>query len=254
MPRIKTFRTRFARDIVAEFIPPRRRSRRVVILCDGMPTPPSKRQLMKFLSSRGYWVFNPRYRGSWESGGKFLKISPHRDILAVVDQLPRGFKNLNTGKNLRFRPSSIFLLGGSFGGPAVILASRAARVTAGVAYAPVVDWLSPSRDEPIEEVYDHVKVAFGEGYRLSKKNWFKLGQGKFYNPIAEASSIDGRKLLLFHARDDRSVDWRSVKLFADKTAARLILLRRGGHISYADCVLPAHWKRIKKFFAQAERK
>ena len=85
------FRTRFARDIVTEFLPPARalgtrasKRQRAIILCDGMPSIPRKQPLAEFLSSKGYWVFYPRYRGAWESGGLFLERSPHLDILDVI--------------------------------------------------------------------------------------------------------------------------------------------------------------------------
>jgi hypothetical protein len=71
------------RDIVTEFLPPARtgKRQRAIILCDGMPSIPRKQPLAEFLSAKGYWVFYPRYRGAWESGGEFLARSPHLDIL-----------------------------------------------------------------------------------------------------------------------------------------------------------------------------
>jgi dipeptidyl aminopeptidase/acylaminoacyl peptidase len=81
------YRTRFKQQIIAEFLPATSKSKkqRVIILCDGMPSMPRKQALMEFLATEGYWVFYPRYRGSWESGGQFLEKSPDRDILDVID-------------------------------------------------------------------------------------------------------------------------------------------------------------------------
>src|SRR3989344_271631 len=123
-----TLRTRFKKEIVTEFLPPRKKSSKVIILCSGMPSVPYKPDLMEFFSKKGYWVFYPRYRGSWESGGQFLKISPHQDIIDVIDSLPKGFKDAWGGKIYKVRPSKICLFGGSFGGPAAILASLDKRV------------------------------------------------------------------------------------------------------------------------------
>src|ERR1700690_1536481 len=93
---MQMLRTRFARDIVAEFLPPARRGKkqRVIILCDGMPSIPRKQPLAEFLARKGYWVFYPRYRGAWESGGEFLRRSPHLDILDVVDGLQDEFREV----------------------------------------------------------------------------------------------------------------------------------------------------------------
>ncbi len=111
------YRTRFKKEIVAEFLPPARKTKmdRVIILCDGMPGMPTKQGLARFLSSKGYWVIYPRYRGSWESGGEFLKKSPHLDISDVIDELPKGLKENTLGKKFKLSPSEIFVIGGSFG-------------------------------------------------------------------------------------------------------------------------------------------
>ena len=60
------FRTRFKKEIVAEFLPPARQGKKqkVIILCDGMSGMPRKQPLMEFLAAKGYWVFYPRYRGA----------------------------------------------------------------------------------------------------------------------------------------------------------------------------------------------
>ena len=97
------FRTRFRNDIVAEFLPPTRQGKRhkVIILCDGMPSIPSKEPLVEFLSKKGYWVFYPRWRGAWESGGQFLQKSPEQDILDVISELPNGVRELAFGQQIR---------------------------------------------------------------------------------------------------------------------------------------------------------
>jgi hypothetical protein len=49
------FRTRFKKEIVAEFLPPAhpRKKQRIIILCDGMPSVPRKQPLMTFLAGKG---------------------------------------------------------------------------------------------------------------------------------------------------------------------------------------------------------
>lgn len=245
---MKLGRTRFARDIVAEYFVPKRPSNKVIIFCDGMPSIPHHQKIVEFFGKRGYWVFYPRYRGSWESGGKFLKISPHQDLLDIIGQLPKGFKDARTQKNLKIRPSKIFLIGGSFAGPAIILASRDKRVTKAIVRAPVVDWLSPSKDEPLDWFEKYVKEAFGEAYRFNHKDWLKLSNGKFYNPAAETKTIDGSKLLLIHAKNDPVVSYGSVKEFAAQTASKLITMPSGGHMSSEILLKPRFIKIIAKLF------
>src|SRR5579864_1047805 len=87
-------RTRFRKEIVAEFLPPLRgrKTKKLIILCDGMPSLPRKQSLSEFLAAKGFWVIYPRYRGAWESGGEFLERSPHEDILDITDDLPKKSK------------------------------------------------------------------------------------------------------------------------------------------------------------------
>ncbi len=110
------FRTRFKKEIVAEFLPPVRGGgkQKVIILCDGMPSIPRKQTLASFLAGKGYWVFYPRYRGAWESGGEFLEHSPHEDILQVIDELPKGVRELAFGRRFSLSPDEIYVIGGSF--------------------------------------------------------------------------------------------------------------------------------------------
>ena len=143
------FRTRFKREIVTEFLPPARggRTRRAIILCDGMPSIPRKQPLAEFLSGKGYWVFYPRYRGAWESGGEFLEQSPHLDILDVIDALSAEFRESAFGRRFRVSLDEVFVIGGSFGGAAAILSSLDPRVKKVVANCPVVDWAILSGEE-----------------------------------------------------------------------------------------------------------
>ena len=177
------FRARFNREIVAEFLPPAHRSpkTRVIVLCDGMPSIPRKQPLADFLAHQGYWVFYPRYRGAWESDGEFLANSPHLDILDVIDALPRGFRDAAFGKTFLLSPDEVFVIGGSFGGPAAILCSLDRRVKRVIANCPVVDWSILRESEKTEtsnpSYAAYIREAFGNGYRLSARNWAKLLPG-----------------------------------------------------------------------------
>jgi len=254
------YRTRFTKDIVTEFLPPSLKLRRtsppsrktkkvkVAIICGGFPSVPSKGRQLSFFAKRGYWAFYPRYRGTWESGGTFLKLSPDNDILGIVRQLPKGFKTFN-GKTHRIRPSAVHLFASSFGGAAAILASRDARVTKVVACSPVVDWLKnrPRGGFDPEMKLDYIRHDFGSAYRVSQAGMARLRKGAFFNPAAHIKSVDGRKLLIIHAEDDTSVYWKPVAQFAKAVGATLMLRKRGGHFSTSILLKPAMDTRIKAF-------
>jgi dipeptidyl aminopeptidase/acylaminoacyl peptidase len=247
------FRARFAGDIVTEFLPPVRpgKTTRVIVLCDGMPSIPRKQPLAEFLCGKGYWVFYPRYRGTWESGGEFLERSPHVDILDVIDGLSKPFRELALQRQFRLSPDQVFVIGGSFGGTASILSSLDPRVKKVIANCPVVDWSILPRGQKKEtsnpSYAAYIRSAFGNGYRLSNKNWKKLSGGKFYNPMSHAGEIPASKVMMFHAQDDPYIPYRSVVKFARMTGVKLTLLRQGGHLS-TDWVVRKYWRQIRKFF------
>jgi pimeloyl-ACP methyl ester carboxylesterase len=258
------FRTRFAGEIVTEFLPPARAGKvqmpkigRAIILCDGMPSIPRKQPLAEFIASKGYWVFYPRYRGAWESGGEFLKTSPHLDILDVVGGLSHEFRELAFGRRFRVSLDSdeVFVIGGSFGGAAALLCSLDPRVKRVVANCPVVDWAILPREQKKEtsnpSYAAYIRAAFGNGYRLSDKNWKKLFGGKFYNPAYHTQEISreitAAKVMMFHAQDDPYIPYRSVVKFARTTGVTLKLFRRGGHLS-TELIVRKYWPQIRTFF------
>ncbi|HWG38578.1 MAG TPA: alpha/beta fold hydrolase [Terriglobales bacterium] len=246
-------RARLGKDLVAEFWPPARKTKRerLILLCDGMPSMPRKQPLAEFLAAKGYWVFYPRWRGSWESGGQLLARAPQEDLSEVLDALRRPVREAAFGERFEVRPQEVFVIGGSFGGTAAILATLDRRVSKAVANCPVVDWSildGEQRKETSNPNYAaYIREAFGAGYRLSARDWNKLRNGRFFSPLAHAGELDPSKILMYHAQDDPYVPWRTVQNFADRTGIRLRLFRRGGHLSTARTV-PRRWAEIQRFF------
>lgn len=241
------YRTRFAKDIVTEFLPPRRKSKKAVIICDGLPSIPSKFPVLDFFSKRGYWAFHPRYRGSWESGGRFLEKSPHLDILDVISGLQKEFKEPWDDMRFSFDPQRIHVLGSSFGGCAALMASMDPRVESVVALSPVVDWSAESRAEPLDWLRDVVRDAFGEAYRFSGAHWRKLGRPGFFNPIDHTTDMDGSKILLVHTKDDKVVPATPAKRFAKRTGCEFALYAKGGHLSASAFTSPRIQRRLWRF-------
>jgi pimeloyl-ACP methyl ester carboxylesterase len=242
-------RTRFGPEIVSEFMPPSRKTRtdRVIILCDGMPAMPAKRAVIEFFAKKGYWVFHPRYRGTWESGGVFMRESPDQDITTVIDHLSKGFTDAWSGTAYVLQNPEIILIGSSFGGATALLASCDPRVSKAIAFSPLVDWTADSKAEPLDFLARFTVQAFGEAYRGDRSTWSKLKKGEFFNPVRCSDDMDGHKLLIVHARDDESILWRPVERFAKKVKAQFWLVTRGGHMGLGAVTEPRFWKRVKKF-------
>ena len=212
---------------------------------------PRKQPLAQFLSQKGYWVIYPRWRGAWESGGRFLEKSPAQDLSDIIDELPRKIREAAFGKTFALSPDRIFVIGGSFGGTAAILASLDQRIAKVIANCPVVDWSILPRGQKKEtsnpNYAAYIREAFGNGYRLSEKNWAKLGTGRFFNPARHVHELTASKILMFHAKDDPYIPWQSVESFASRSGIQLKLLARGGHLS-TDYIVKKYWAQIRRFF------
>ncbi len=226
------FRVRLAGEIVAEIVLPVRQTGKVAIIATGLPSSPSKGELLRFLADQGYVAIFPRYRGTWESEGYFLDQSPAQDIADVIDTLVKNqhITDLFTGQKIFLKAKTFYLFGFSFGGPAVILNSIHPRVKKVIAVSPVLDWSKEGEDEPFEKHVAFVTSGFGGAYRLRhQSDWQKLARTDFYNPLTQTHRVDGRKVFILHACDDRVVPYEPALEFVAKTNASLYLKPHGGH-------------------------
>ena len=239
-------RTVFKNEIIAEFLPPKKYSNKVVILCDGLPSLPAKQELVKFLAKRNFWVFHPRYRGSWESLGEFLGKSPEQDVLDILDSLPQGFVDLYTQTEYKIESPEIFVFGASFGGACALLASLDSRVKKAVAAAPVVDWKKINPADFVEE-YNFIKKAFAGAYRYKEGRAEELRAGKFFNPANYLEDFQPEKIFIIHAQDDDLVPFAPAQQFAQKIGCWFLSLPSGGHLSASIFRKRRIFRKIKKF-------
>ena len=227
------YRTKI-KDIVTEFAVPKNiKSSKVLIICSGMPGYPHKakyEKIIKNFTSRGYYVFIPRYRGTWESEGVLFEKCPCFDVADVIEGIQSEFKELWSGEKFIVQNPKVFLYGTSFGSPAVLLNSKKKEVKKVLAVSPVLDWRTMSETvEPIPKLAKFLPEAFGFGYRIAKDGWKKIEEGRFYNPSFDLSKIDSKKVLLIHAKDDEVISFSSVLEFIKNTKVKNIIAKTGGH-------------------------
>ena len=241
-------RAQFKKDILCEFLPPNKPSNKVIVFAVGMPGMPSSGRLFS-VAKQGFWGFLPRYRGSWESAGEFLKEEPTKDIQDIIESLDKPFTSVWGGEEYVIEHPEIYIIGTSFGGPAALLLSKHPKVKKVICISPVVDWLQESEDEPLAWLGDVTLKSFGEAYRYTKKNWMKLLDGTFYNPAGQLEKVDGNKVMIIHAKDDTIVLPGPVEEFAKKIGANLIMKKKGGHLGSK--ILSSWWmmRKIKKFMS-----
>jgi pimeloyl-ACP methyl ester carboxylesterase len=247
-------RVRFGKDraIVAELMLPTRRDRgAVLILAPGMPSSPSKTSLLRFFSAKGYTVILPRYRGTWESDGQFLKSSPAEDLAAVIDGLFEPIQDVWNQTELELIPQEIFVIGCSFGGPAALYAAKDDRVSKVLCISPVVDFTVESPDEPMDMFADLVARTFGQAYRFDPQDMNRLAQGEFYSPAIDALDVPGDKVWILHAEDDTVVLPAPVQAYAHAIDARITMATRGGHLSCSYVTSWWRWRSIHQWFWQS---
>jgi len=243
-----TCRTRFKRQILTEFIAPRRKnSQKVIIFCSGVPGSPDKEDVLEFWSKKGYWCFFPRYRGTWESHGRFLDRSLEYDLFAVIDGMQKRFKDYWSGKSYKVSPKKIVVIGTSFGGAAALLSTLDKRVDKAICISPVVDWVEEEKHEPLKDLYKFIRQAYGGVYRINKKNWDRLASGDFYNPVQHIKKYDPKKIMIIHAKDDDIVKYKPVEKFAKTLKCRLISPKKGGHLSSSLLMNKKYCKYVETF-------
>jgi|ERR1039457_1015342 pimeloyl-ACP methyl ester carboxylesterase len=242
-----TFKAKFPSGIVAEFLPPNEPSNRVVILCDGLPSVPAKKDVLRHLSDHGFWSFHLRYRGTWESDGDFLKESPHKDINLLIGELANKFRDVWSGQQFRIKTPQFMVIGSSFGGTAAILASLNPQVCKSVALAPVCDWKKRNRTEPLSHLKRVIREGFGPVYRFSEEDWKKLESGHIFNPAEIDDGFDSQKLMIIHTDDDPIVHVSQSVAFCHKHVLRLVKLPQGGHLSVSHVPHLHLWQKIARF-------
>ena len=205
--------------------------------------------LRQFFSKKEYWCFFPRYRGTWESHGRFLDHSLEYDLFAVIDGMQKRFKDYWTEENYKVHPKEVIIVGTSFGGAAALLASLDKRVKKVICISPVVDWVEEEKHEPLKDLYKLIRQAYGGVYRINKKNWDRLASGDFYNPVRHMKKYDPAKIMIFHAKDDDVVKYEPVERFAKTLKCRFVSLKKGGHLSSSILMSKKYYPRVARFLS-----
>jgi alpha-beta hydrolase superfamily lysophospholipase len=217
--------------IIAEFLEPKHPSNKVAFVCDGLPSLPSKKPLVKWLSKLGFWTFHIRYRGAWESEGRFLDHDPSEDVLEVLTNLSKGFTSIWDNAEFQITPEKVVVVGSSLGGTTALMASLDKRVDKVVALAPVIDWTDETGEEPMDWLEQLLIKGWPEAFRFDHEDWMRLTRGEFFQPQAVQDKFDAAKMFVIHAQDDTVVSIGPTRDFVEKIGCKHKFLRRGDHLS-----------------------
>jgi|SRR3989344_2478740 len=223
-----------------------------VIILPGFPSNNDFSDLIKFFYEKGYHVFVPRYRGSYQSKGVFLSKNPIYDLEEFLTALEKGVaRSLWDGKKKKFIIRRKILLAGSFGGAIGCgLAAKTQKFTHVILTSPVWDFEkhnSLGDEQDLVKLTQFVKRAYNNCYNYDFDS-IAEAIGKFietkpdyYLPLLETTPV-----LIMHDPNDKTVAIKHSKEMFPLLKKAMFIEHYFGHVS-SDDLFVAHWKDVEKF-------
>lgn len=209
-----------------------------IILCEGLPAIPKRQDVIEYLANQGFLVFQPRYRGTWESDGEFLVENPTIDIRDVVEVVKsNNIQELFSMNTFIFDIQHISVIGASLGGSVALSSALIPEVGKIVALSPVVNFKTFNtayHEQDLKQIGEFMLRAFTNGYRFTRENWSRLLNGEIIHPIEiETDETTRNKIYIIQCKDDQTVNYIPVIDFAEKMKVKYKLLLTGGHFSFS---------------------
>lgn len=224
-------------DIIFEFSPAEDEFRGIIIICEGLPSIPRQKELLSYLSVAGYFVIFPRYRGTWESDGEFLKESPAKDIEDIINFIENNkIKEFYGGKEFDIKDKNIYLLGSSFGGSVALSLAGNTDIKKIVVLSPIVDFKIHNKDgneQDLARLKNFIRQAFGQGYRFGDENWNKMAVGEIFNPKQKLDEKEAETISIIYDKSDKEIDYKKIENYASQNNIKTIKWDNVGHISFS---------------------
>ncbi|HET8574674.1 MAG TPA: hypothetical protein VFM02_00690 [Candidatus Paceibacterota bacterium] len=218
-----------------------------IVLCEGLPGVPKQKEIISNLNKRGYSVFYPRYRGTWESGGEFLTKSPAEDIGLLIELLKTGsVQDLYAEKNFSVN-GPIYIVGSSFGGSVALSLVGRSGIAKVVAFSPIVDFPLHNFNHTEQDLLwlkTFIRRAFHMAYRFSDENWDKMVKGELFNP--KQKSTQPKNTLIVYDISDHEVDSVKIEEYSRKNNIQTIVTESIGHLSFSKIPQEA-WDKVCEF-------
>lgn len=207
--------------------------RDTIILLGGFPGSTQKDEMMYFFYEKGFNVFFPRFKGTFQSEGEFLETNPVEDLLLFIKELKKEqAKNLWDLSKVNFKIGKINVVGDSFSGAiACGLGACSEDISKIILASPVLDYKKHNIDgneQDLDALTLFVKRAYKNLYRYSFNSLQKeINKFKEISPNFYLKLLD-KPILLFHDPNDRSVSMKHGKvLFGDMKNCRIIKTNMG---------------------------
>jgi esterase/lipase len=199
-----------------------------IILLSGFPSSNQRDEIMHFFYEKGFNVFFPRFKGTFQSEGKFLETNPVSDLLSFIKELKKGYaKNLWDMNKINFKVGKIYVIGDSFSGAiACGLGACSKDVSKIILASPVLDYKKHNIDgneQDLDALTLFVKRAYKNLYRYSFSSLQKqLDKFKEISPSFYLKSLN-KPILLLHDPNDNTVSIKHSKtLFKNMRNCKII--------------------------------
>jgi pimeloyl-ACP methyl ester carboxylesterase len=222
-----------------------------IVLLPGFPSKNFNDDILYFFNEKGYHVFFPRYKGSYQSNGKFLKTNIVTDLASFTKQLNKGkATNLWDNKLIKFKIKEKILLGGSFSGAiACGLAANTKEFSKIILSAPVWDFSKHNKDGGEQELHNltnFVKKAYKNLYRFEFEDIQReLIKVKELDPKNYAYKLN-MPILIFHDSHDETVSIEHTRAMVKRLKGAKLIEHSLGHGLSLD-LMTKFYKDISKF-------
>lgn len=195
-----------------------------IIYLSGFPSNGSYDDKINLLYEKGYNVFVPLYRGSFQSNGSFLERNPVRDLEEFYDYISKGKAiELYNEKEINFKNTCTYLYGSSYGGSMALGLAAVRSIDKIVLSGPVWSWDSHSeKEEDLQQLIGFVKRAFKHLYRLDTEDLQgRLREFEELKPAFYKDKINA-ELLVFHDTEDKVVNYKHTEKHARDLKSKVV--------------------------------
>ncbi len=235
-------------DIFFEFLTHEKASDTILYL-EGFPSSGSHKSEIEFLYEKGYNVFVPHYKGTYQSRGKFLEGNIVHEMKSFVDEIKKETAvSLWDMSKVKFKIKRLILLGGSFSGAVCCGLSTLVNFDKIVLFAPVLDYsrLNEKGDEQDQnQVIPFVKRAYENLFRFDFKDLVKkMNEFRECSPSYYLKKLK-TPVLILHDPKDKNVSIRISEEFSKKLPIIKLVEHTKGH--KMDLILMEEWNHIISF-------
>jgi len=202
-------------------------SRKAILLIEGLPAVPQRVEFMNRLREKGYSVFYPRFRGTWESQGNFLKENPAKDVLEVINVINQGIKLSET---VGYVSSDFYILATSFGGAISLSLQKNDKIKKIISLSQISYF---TKVTGIQTLKSHLRDVFTMAYRFTDEDWENLISNKIIAPLKDFDSTTSTKHLVISGELDEQILIGELKEFCLKNLISIKSYPNVGHISYS---------------------